>query len=132
MELTQREYELKCKVKVIDQNWRHYTGKNIEDKAVVLIPKDSSQKDLFMAAWLPEDSTEHFEVVATIGHPVHSPMRCSVHRRNQLWSNDHHLYVMSKAVVDELIHMHNKEVNIIVLPESADNADTSVADSTKF
>lgn len=128
MEATKKEYHISCKVRVVGQNWRHYKGKTIEDKAVVLIPNQSTEAQKFLNAWLPEDHSEHFEIVGEIAHPVYSACRMSIHRANKLVPDTHHLYMMSVAGVDALVHKDGENIDIKILPEDQDER----ADEVKY
>jgi RNA polymerase subunit RPABC4/transcription elongation factor Spt4 len=137
---TEREYNLKCKVKVINQTYiEEADGKQHETKSVILIPDvENTEAMMFLSAWLPEVSricldcgfdmlriqetkctkcgseklhTGWSEVPAFITSPVNSPSRLAVLRKNN-YCNEHHLFVMSSGVEDELILMDGRTVYV--------------------
>lgn len=135
---TEREYNLKCRVKIINQSYTEEAdGKQHETRSVVLVPDvETTESMMFLSAWLPEVSkicldcgnedirmsytkcpkceSEKIhlgwsEVPSFITSPVNSPCRLAVLRKNQ-YCTDHHLFVMSSGVEDELLNMDGKTV----------------------
>lgn len=138
---TEREYNLKCRVQVIRQSYvdSEVTDQLQETRSVVLVPEiESTESMMFLSAWLPEvskicldcgnedlrmsndecnkcKSTKiHLgwsEVPAFITSPVNSPSRLAVLRKNN-YCDQHHLFVMSSGVEDELLNMDGKTVYV--------------------
>lgn len=146
---SERQYELKCLVKVVDVSFIEVAdGKQHETKSVLLIPdKDATETWMFFTAWLPEVSkvcldcgvdnvkigTTHChncqstnlllewnECPTYISSPVESPARCAVLRKNSV-CNHNHLFVMSAGVEDELRQLDGKTVYVRVFPGSEDH-----------
>jgi hypothetical protein len=95
---------------------------------VFLVPLESSQRDFFFSAWLPEDESEAFEVALMLAHPVSGPCRAAVMRKNKRL-NEHHLFVMSVGAEEDLIQEAEKKkwnlfkdrvIEVTVLPETDD------------
>lgn len=137
---TEREYNLKCTVKVIHQSYvEEADGKQHETRSVVLVPEiEATEAMMFLSAWLPDVSkicvkcshdvirmNENIcpkcgsdqihlgwsEIPAFVTAPVNSPARLALLRKNN-YCEDHHLFVMSTGVEDELIHMEGKTVYV--------------------
>lgn len=150
-----REYRLKCKIQVINQNYKEISdGKQHETKAVLLLPDlEASETSRMLMTYLPEVSTicidcgnddlriyhtecskckstkvktEFSEVPSWIGSPVDGPCRLAVLRKNN-YCVQHHFFVMSTGVEEELINMDGRTVQLTVLPIKEDY----VADSAK-
>lgn len=102
--LTKNRYELKCQVIVkettYDDEQSQGTTRNTE-KMAYLVPQESSERDRFLMAWLPETDEENFEVGLMIGHPVHGPARAAIRRKNREVP-EHHLFIMSRGAEEEL------------------------------
>jgi hypothetical protein len=102
--LTQNRYELKCKVLIRERSYQDEQSQGVTqvtEKMAYLIPCESSERDRFLSAWLPDTDEEHFEVGLLIGHPVHGPARATVHRKSREVP-EHHLFIMSRGVEEEL------------------------------
>lgn len=143
-----REYNLRCKVKKIHQSYKEITdGRRHETDSVILLPiLESSETSRFLITYLPDVSTvclscgnenlriyaekcnkcgsdkivtDHTEVPSWIGHPVHSPCRLAVLRKNN-YCSQHHLFVMNTGVEQDLLNMDGKYVNLTVLSTAED------------
>lgn len=143
-----REFDLKCKVKVIHQAYKEVAdGRQHETTSVCLVPDmEATETWMFLTAWLPQAGTicmacenidlnigsdtcpkcgsskvktEHNECPAFVTYPVNSPCRMAVLRKNK-YCTEHHLFVMSSGVEEELRHMDGKQVNVRVFPASMD------------
>lgn len=120
---TERTYQLKCKVvaKNVSYEDEQSTGvQMVSEVFTFLIPEPSTQRDLFYSAWLPETTKECIEVVCQAGYPIYSPFRCALWRRTQ-HVGEIHLFVMTKAVEEELKLMNGENLVIEVLGEQQDN-----------
>ncbi len=125
-ELTEREYYLKCRVEVREIGFLDHQSNKTEqvtDKFVFLIPTESSQRDMFFSAWLPDMTEAHHEVAAMIHAPINSPSRLAVMRRNAN-CKEHHLFVMSLGAEQDLKAMiessSNNEVTVTIFSEHND------------
>lgn len=106
---TERPYHLKCIVvcKHVTFEDEQSKGKsNGETTNVYLLPDQSSQMELFMAAWVPQHANEHFELAVLLGRPFNAPARCSVHRATQHMAEPH-MMVMSQEAEASLISFFN-------------------------
>lgn len=145
----EKEYNIKCKVQVIRQNYEEIAdGRTHEARSVILLPDlETSEASRMMMTYLPEISSicmacnnedlrfdhtrcpkcdsdqiarEHTEVPAWIGGPVHSPSRLAVLRKNN-YCNQHHLFVMSTGVENDLAELVGRTVYVTILPTSEDD-----------
>lgn len=150
-----REYHLKCKVQKIRQNYVELSDKRLhEASAIVLIPDPlATETSMFLTEYLPDVSTvcldcgtddlriyytecpkcggtkiktEFAEVPAWIAAPVNSPCRLAVLRKNN-YCTEHHLFVMSTGVEEDLKLMDGKTINLTILPLDQD----AVTDAAK-
>lgn len=130
LEATERTYYLKCRVLVKTKNVKDFE-RQYTKSMVYLIPEKNDQAGMFFRAWLPEVREEYHEVIAEIPNPVDSPCRLSVHRGPDGVNETHYLFVMSKGVEEIILErkLDGKMINIIVLPESSDEAHDQVRDS---
>jgi hypothetical protein len=104
MQPTESRYNLKCKVLVKEVSYLDEQSKGasrISEKFVYLIPQESTQRDLFFAAWLPDTREEKYELGFTCGHPVSGFARGCIRRRNAE-IGDHHIFVMSKGAEEDI------------------------------
>ena len=118
-EPTEQRYHLKCKIQVKEVTYDDCQSKGTTqntEQMVYLIPKESTQLDLFLSAWLPDDEMESYEVGLLIGHPVNGPCRASVHRQDGNLSQPY-LFVMSRGAEEDLKQMAGRDIEIIVLGE---------------
>lgn len=144
----EKEYNLKCVIKIIRQSYKEVSdGRIHESSSVLLLPDmEATETSRFFSVYLPDiasvclecgnedlriynencpkcDSsriyTEHSEVPSWIGNPVHSPCRLAVLRKNN-YCTQHHLFVMSTGVEDELRNMNGRSVLLTILPTSQD------------
>jgi len=121
--IEEHRYQLKAKVIVKDVTYtdEQSTGTSqVTDKLVFLIPEDSTQRDLFYTAWLPDDPDSPQEVVCQAGHPVYSTFRAALWRRTQ-HVGDIHLFVMSKGTEEVLKTMNGLSLVFEVLGQQEDN-----------
>ena len=120
-----KEYVISClcikkKIRVAKSE----TQKKEEDSFhVLLLPRESTERDLFYGAWLPSDELDpddtDQEVLADVGYPYEAfRVRFSLARRNRLCSEDHHLQVMDEELRKKLYETAiGKNVTLRVLPE---------------
>lgn len=104
-DLTHRRYKLKCKLKFYQTTVTgdvSNKGKSYERRLALLIPQEGDERSRFLTAWLPEVEGEYYEMSGFIDHPVDSPVRLSIHRRDKKSPESHYLFVMSKGVEDIL------------------------------
>jgi len=116
---THNRFELSCKVLVQDVTYDDFQSKGtslVTEKMVFLVPRESSQRDLFLTAWLPDTVEEHFEIGLLLGHPVSGPARASIHRKNKD-CDEHHIFIMSKGAEEDLKNMNGKVIPVTVLGE---------------
>lgn len=123
----QHEYTFKCRVvaKEVTYEDEQSTGvTQVTEKLVFLIPDQSTERDKFYFAWLPDTDLEPAEIVCEIGHPVFSIFRAALWRRTQ-HVNDFHIFVMTKGVEEILKALHDKSIVLKVLSSADDHkADT--------
>ncbi len=123
-------YHLKCKVLVKDISYRDYQsqgeGAMLTEEMVFLLPQESTQRDLFFNAWLPEleqnpvtkeFESGHSEVACQSGHPIYGYFKCSVHRADER-VREPYMFVMSKSSEEELKLLRGKDILVTVLPDS--------------
>jgi hypothetical protein len=125
---TNQEYNLMCKVKVIRQTGRDWANKAIDTKSVLLIPDTAhSETHKFLIAWLPEAEDKSYEIGMYIAHPVHSPARGAIRRKNKDCPDYHNIFVMDLGAENDLVKMDGKKVEVKILPESiTDDPDNPV------
>lgn len=129
---TLRKYAFKAKVKTKRKSWKQgFFGGQTEFNAVLLIPQESDMTTLFYAAWLPETSDEHSEVILEMGHPIYGTCRGAVMRRSKNFDKPH-IFVMSKGV-EEILQGKDGLVieNITALPADQDEMGDGAVDSSK-
>jgi hypothetical protein len=101
---TELRYNLKCKILIKEVTYQDHQSKgvtNVTETLVYLIPQESTQRDLFYAAWLPDTREERFEIGFTVGHPINGFVRGCIKRRNET-IKDHHIFIMSKGAEEDL------------------------------
>jgi hypothetical protein len=101
---TEQRYHLKCKVLVKKVSYMDYQSKGetlITEDFVFLIPQESTQRSLFMGAWLPDTLEGNSEIGLEIGRPVEGHARACLRRKNKIVP-EAHIFVMSRGA-EELI-----------------------------
>ena len=125
-----QEYHLKCKVTIkaitYDDTQSTGTTKRTEEMAF-LTPVDSTQKSMFLTAWLPDEEDGFTEIVALAAHPISGPIRCSVHRRDKRMDSNY-IFVMTKSAEEALKALNGKELLITVLPKNQDKLGDTARD----
>lgn len=129
---TEREYHLKALVLVREKDilQERLNGEKtqIQVTMVYLLPQESSQRDYFYAAWLPEVDEEdaekyggqsHYEIGLRVGSPVVGFARTSFHRATRDLPEPH-FFVMSLGASKDLERFNGRTVEITVLPENTD------------
>jgi hypothetical protein len=130
---TEETYHLKCRVVIKDVSYEDQQSKGNTQataKMVFLVPESSTQKDLFLAAWLPETVEEWHEVALMIGAPINGPCRAAVMRKNARM-DEHHIFMMSVGAGEDLIQeiegqkkrwtwLNKRAISVTVLPEAED------------
>lgn len=119
---TERRYTFTCRVVAKDVTYEDEQSKGREtvtEKLVFLLPDQSTQRDLFYNAWLPETADEPVEIVCETGHPVYGMFRSALWRRSQ-FVGDIHLFVMSKGAEETLKALDGRRIEITVYGEHED------------
>lgn len=130
---TEREYHLKALVLVrekdILQERANGEKTQIQVTMVYLLPQESSQRDYFYAAWLPDLDEEdaekygggpsHYEIGLRIGSPVVGFARTSFHRATRDLPEPH-FFVMSLGASKDLERFNGRTVEVTVMPENTD------------
>lgn len=151
---TDKEYNLICKVSVQKRSYYEIADRlNHETFVVLLLPRiETTEASRFFVTYLPDigticmackkddlradhqrcphcDSeaikTEHTEVVGWLAHPVDSPSRLALLRKNN-YCGQHHLFVMGTGAEKDLLEMDGKEIHVKIFSSledaEADNA----------
>lgn len=116
---TERRYELSAKVVVKAIAYRDEQSKgitNAEAEMVFLVLRESTERDLFFGAWLPDTLQGSHELGIQMGHPINSYFRAAIMHGNERCS-EKHLMVMTKWVEDILKQLDCQTVNFTVLGE---------------
>lgn len=116
-------YALKAKVVAKEVTYfdEQSTGTvQVTEKLVFLVPEQSTQRDLFFSAWLPDSPEKPVEVVCQGGHPVYTPFRAALWRRSQ-HVGEIHLFVMSKGAEEVLKEINGQSFAFEVLGQQEDN-----------
>ena len=134
-DLTQKRYNLVCKVKFFRKAvTEEVNGKvlSVERKMALLVPEESTQRTLFLNAWLPETQGEYFELAGMIAAPVDSPCRFAIMRGPDEKSERHYLFVMSKGVEDILVKYakEGQSLNVMTFKASEDGETDFAADES--
>lgn len=127
---TEKEYHLKCKVLVKDVSYLDEQSKGSElktEQMIFLIPQESTQRTMFLNAWLPDTVEEHHEVVFEGGYPVEGIFKGAVQRRNERCS-EHHIFVMSRGAEEDLKAMNGKFIQVKSLPASNEHLGDTMKD----
>lgn len=109
---TEQKYHLKCsivkkKISYIDTQ-SDGVGKLMEADFIYLVPQESSQRDLFLDAWLPDTRGEVVEVGCRAGNPICGYFRGYIRRANNI-INKPHIGIMSLGAEQDLIDFHNRK-----------------------
>jgi hypothetical protein len=132
VELPQPEFVIKALVRVKHQGYIDHqsTGKSQnEDSMVFLIPMESSHRDYLFARHLPDcanefldagQATHHTELACSIAHPVCGLARIALMRRDRRCESNY-LFVMTKAVEEDLKNCDGAEVEVRVYSEDMDH-----------
>lgn len=132
----ERQYNLRARVKVVrGKTQQGIKGGETEFQAVILLLQDCDETTKFFGAWLPDDEDHRVECLAIMGRPVYGGCRMSVLRASKHYPEGPHLFVMTKAVEDALIHREDQLIEFKVEPSlkdadkahESDFADTTVA-----
>jgi hypothetical protein len=119
---TERRYTFNVKVLAKDVTYsdEQSTGTTqVTERLVFLVPQQSTHRDLFYSAWLPDTDSEPVEVGCEMGHPVYSNFRAALWRRTQ-FVGDIHLFVMSKGAEELLKPLDGRTVEVTTLGELED------------
>lgn len=130
---TEKQYHLRCKVlvqsKTVDQERVGGKITRIETKMVYLLPLESTQRDLFYAAWMPEvdeddaanfGGTSSYEIGLLLGSPVSGPARATFHRANREVPAQPHIFIMSLGASKDLEPLDGRTIEVTVLSEKDD------------
>lgn len=115
---TFRKYYLNCKVVFFRK-----TVENVARTMALLVPQEGDETNRFYAAWVPTSQGEHYELAATIGTPVNSPVRLSIHLGHDEKCDRPYLFVMSKGVEDIIVgHIpEGRVLRVTVLPANEED-----------
>jgi hypothetical protein len=135
------EYHLNVKVHVKKITYQDYQSKGylglVEEEMVFLEPLESTQRDLFFMAWLPDYEQDpvtkeivagHTEVVCKAGHPIYGYFKCSFHRADERFKSQPYLFVMTKSAEEELKNLNGKVLSITVLSQDQEHLGDYVKD----
>jgi RNA polymerase subunit RPABC4/transcription elongation factor Spt4 len=146
---TNLEYNLICKVMVQKRSYTEISdGKQHEATMVLLLPRlETTEVSRFLTTYLPEVGTmclschtdglradqlkcpecgsekiktEWTEVPAWIAHPVHSPSRLALLRKNN-YCSQHHLFVMGTGAEQDLMDFDGLEIHVKIFSSLADH-----------
>lgn len=124
MEATERRYHLTCKINIREcsiEDVQSTKTDRITEKLVFLTPVQSSQADEFYFAWLPDTSSEHYEIVMKAGRPVYGFIKGCVRRAHRFFPEPH-IFVMSPGAEEDMKKMGDgKELDIEVLGEDEEH-----------
>jgi hypothetical protein len=115
---TELHYHLKCLIVKKKISFLNEQSKGIEhaeiktDDFIYLIPQESTQTDLFFAAWLPDISKEVNEIGCRVGSPVYGLLRAYVRRANNIIQRPH-IGIMSKGAEDDIIKYYNSKTGFL-------------------
>lgn len=117
---TQREYNLKCKVRIKEIQVNDI-GKTFTRRVCYLLPETNDQAMAFYSAWLPDTTEDYYEIPMIIGTPILSPCRGAILRGSRNCP-EKHIYVMTKGVEEDFIRykLDGQTVMVKVLSESAE------------
>lgn len=136
---TEQEYHLKCKIVVKEISYNDIQSQGslgvVTRKIVCLVPIDCSETYRFLSAWMGMPG-KIVEVCLRIDHPFHQYARGAVMHPNtvdpeQSHLDEHHIFLMSYGLSQIMIGkaaLHDREIEVVVLPESEDHPDGSPAD----
>lgn len=145
---TGKEYNLLCTVEVQKRSYTDIlSGKQHEDRMVILKPRlETTEASRFLMTYLPDTGTvclkcdaeglradqnkcpecgsdqiktEWTEVPSWIAHPVHSPSRLALLRKNN-YCSQHHLFVMGTGAEQDLLPFDGREVHVTIISSLAD------------
>jgi hypothetical protein len=127
-------YHLNVKVHVKKIAYQDYQSKGllgmVEEEMVFLEPLESTQRDLFYRAWMPDYEQDpvtkeivpsHTEVVCKAGHPIYGYFKCSFHRADERFREQPYLFVMTKSAEEELKNLNGKTLQITVLSQDLEH-----------
>lgn len=121
----EEEFNLMCKIESVTKWYEDTDSKgNVtrqSTKMIYLVPEDSSQRTLFLDAWLPSYEEETYEVVGLLLSPINKACRFGVRAANADFPQGHHLVLMTVDAEEEVISMmksgHDK-IRVAILPAS--------------
>lgn len=126
---TELHYHLKCKVVVKEVTYEDHQSKGVSmvtDTLVHLVPVESTQRDLFLMAWLPDTQDQTFEIGLKCAFPIYGVFRGCIKRANKVIDRPH-IFVMSRGAEEELKALQRAhpsqvvEIDIEVLGEHEDD-----------
>lgn len=135
----EREYTLNCLVCKISQSFlaTKANGDRVqqEDESIILIPEESSQRDAFFAAWLPDFDLRDenpvlqpldkmSELILNIAYPIGAYSRAGVIRSSQ-WCDKPHLFIQTKGVEQDLMLCVGQKL-VVTTQDSRKEYDLSV------
>lgn len=90
---------------------------------LLLVPKEGTQRDLFLSAWLPPDDVDpdsiEQEVLIDVGYPIRlQKRRAALNYPNSLFSKNFYLRIMDEDLSEKLLK-RKEEVSVCVLTQSA-------------
>lgn len=118
--LTRQHYFLKCEVFVKDVTYLDVQSKGSDYKTeqlVFLVPLESSQRNFFLDAWLPEYLvSENVEVGIRAAYPIHGYFRACLKRPNKIIDKPH-IFVMSRGAEEEFKNLCRAQKGFIPIIE---------------
>lgn len=100
---TEQHYHVKCKVVVKEVTFLDVQSKGeslLTEKLVHLVPVESTQRDLFLSAWLPAVEEAHVEIGMRAGYPIYGVFRGALKRWNKIVTEPH-IFVMSRGAEEQ-------------------------------
>lgn len=121
-----RDYPVTCLCKEKKFTGKNYKGHKFETSHIILIPDQSSWRDMMFGAWLPDpelDPDENDqELLVDIGYPyTMRKRRVALNRANKIYPRDHHFLVMDEGLATVLKNNAlGKRISLLVLSEKAE------------
>lgn len=119
------EFVLRCRVEVKKiaytdlQSQGEKEARQVEADMVFLIPLEGDQRDYMFSKYLPHVRGESTELPAMIPYPVSGFARVALMRRDKR-CDEHYLFMMTKAVEEDLKECAGRELEVRILDEKDD------------
>lgn len=121
--LLNRDYYLKAKIIIKENSYQDIQSNSTTlkcEEMAFLIPIESSERDIFYTAWLPDIEVKYTELVALAGNPVNGPIRLALHRPDRRIAKPY-LFVMTKSAEEILKEFNNREIELKILSKTKDH-----------